>query len=128
MELERISDINMYLFFEKGVRGGIFYIAKRSSKANNEYIKSYVVNEPSKFIMYLDAINLYDWTMSQYLPYSGFKLLSQKEIDKFCLNSTGENSPTGQILEADLEYLDELHELHNDYPLAPEISDNMLSN
>ena len=45
--------------------------------------------------MYLDAINLYDWTMSQYLPYSGFELLSQKEIDKFCLNSTGENSPTG---------------------------------
>ena len=60
--------------------------------------------------------------MSQHLPYSGFNWWNQKEIDKFDLNSIGENCSDGYILEVDLEYLDVLHyELHNDYPLAPEI-------
>ena len=69
--------------------------------------------------------------MSQYLPYSGFKWLNQKEISDFCLNSTSENSSIGYILKVDLEYPSELHKLHNDYPLAREkleISQNMLSN
>ena len=68
--------------------------------------------------------------MSQYLPYNGFKWLNQKEISDFCLNSVSENSSIGYILEADLEYPSELHDLHNDYPLIPEkleISQNMLS-
>ena len=63
--------------------------------------------------------NLYGWTMIQYLPYSGLKWLNQKEISGFCLNSITENSSIGYILEVDLEYPSELHELHNDYPLAP---------
>ena len=75
----------MDLFIEKGMRGGISYIAKRHSKANNKLIQSYDVNKPSKFTMYLDANNLYGWAMSQYLPYGGFKWLNQKEIDKFDL-------------------------------------------
>ena len=68
--------------------------------------------------------------MSQYLPYSGFKWSNQKEIDMFDVNSIGENGSNEYILELDLEYPDELHELDNDYLLAPEklgISDNMLS-
>ena len=67
--------------------------------------------------------------MSQYLPYSGFEWLNQKEISDFCLNSISENSFIGYILEVDLEYPSELYDLHNDYPLAPEkleISQNML--
>ena len=58
--------------------------------------------------------------MNQYLPYGGFKCLNQNEIDKFDVNTIGENISIGQILEVDLEYLDELHEMHNDYPLASE--------
>ena len=84
----------------------------------------------SKFIMYLDANNLYRWAMSQYLPYSGFKWLSEKEINRFCLNSISENSSVGYILEVDIEYPSELHDFHNDYPLAlekSEISQDMLS-
>ena len=80
--------------------------------------------------MYLDANNLHGWAISQYLPYSEVKLLNQKEIDGFCLNSIEKNSSIEYILEVDLTYPDELHELHNDYPLAPEkieISQNMLS-
>ena len=59
--------------------------------------------------------------MSQYLPpYDQFKWLNQKEIDEFDLNSIEENSLNGYILEVDLKYSDELHELHHDYLLAPE--------
>ena len=58
--------------------------------------------------------------MSQYLPYGGFKWLNQNKIYKFCLNSIDGNSLDGYILEVDLEYPDELHELHNDCPSAPE--------
>ena len=58
----------MYLFVEKGMRRGISYITKKYSKANNKYMKSYDVNEPSKFIMYFNANNLCGWTMSQYFP------------------------------------------------------------
>ena len=68
--------------------------------------------------------------MIQYLPYSGFKWLNQKEISDFFFNSVSEISSIGYILEVDLDYPSELHDLHNDYPLAPEtleISQNMLS-
>ena len=80
--------------------------------------------------MYLDANDLYGREMSQYLPYAGFKWLNRKEIDKFDVNSIGGNSSDGYMLEVDLEYPDKLHELYNDYPLAPEELkiNHMLSN
>ena len=90
IELELISNIDMYLFFEKGMRGGISYIAKRFRKANNKYKQPHDNNKPSKCIMYFDANNLYGWEMIRWLPYNGFKWLNQKEIDKLDLNSIGE--------------------------------------
>ena len=132
IQLELISDVvDMYLFVEKGMRGGISYIAKRHSKASNKHMRCYDSSKESKFIMYLDANNLYGWAMSQYLPYSRFKWLNREEINRFDANSIGENSFNGYILEVAVEYPDELHELHNDYPLATEkleISHNILSN
>ena len=135
VELELINDIDMHLFIEKGMRGGISYIAKRHSKANNKYMENYDSSEcnsieESVFIMYLVANNLYGWAVTQYLPYGGFKWLSKKEIDDFDQNLIKENSSVGYILEVDLEYPGELHDLHIDYPLAPkkvEISQDMLS-
>ena len=73
VELELISEINMHLFIEKGMRGGMPYISKRFSKANNKYMRSYDNNKPSKYITYLDANNLYGWRMSQYRPDGKFK-------------------------------------------------------
>ena len=78
IELELISDIYIYLFVEKGMRGGISDIAKKYSKANNKYMKFYDVNEPSKSIMYLDANNLYGWAMNQYVRDGAFEWLSKK--------------------------------------------------
>ena len=117
VKLKEISDIDMYLFIEKGLRGGISYIAKRHAKANNKHMRDYDPKKPSTFITYLDMNNLYGWAMSEYLHYSEFKWL--KNADKFDVMSISEKSEIGYFLEVDLEYPDKLHNLHNDYPLAP---------
>ena len=112
------------------MRGGVSYIAKRHSKTNNKYRECYDSSKESIYITCLDANNLYGWAMIQYLPYSGPKWLNKKKMSDFCLNSISENSSVGYILEVDLEYPSELHDLHNYYPLAPEkleITQNMLS-
>ena len=109
----------MYMFTEKGVRGGVFYIAKKYSKANNKYMKSYDDSKPSKYITYLGANNLYGWAMIQSLPQSEFKWLNQKQIDRFDVNSASKNSLPGYMLGIVLVYPDELHELHNDFPIVP---------
>ena len=118
VKLEKISDIDMYLFIEKGLRGGVSHIAKRNNEANNKYMKNYDPTKPSKYIEYLDKNNLYGWAMNGYLPYCGFKWL--KNADNFDVNSIIEKSPVGYILLVDLEYPDELHKFYNDHPLAPE--------
>ena len=76
IELELISDIDMHLFIEKGMRGSISYIAIKHSKTNNKCMECYDSSKESIYISYLDANNLYSWPMGQYLPYSGFKWLN----------------------------------------------------
>ena len=130
IKLELMTDIDMFQFIEKGMRGGTSYISNRYGEANNKYMKTYNEKAPSKYIMYLDANNLYGWAMSQYLPTGNFKWLSQKQIEKTNLGEYTENSKKGLILEVDLEYPQELHDLHNDYPLGPEkvkVAKDMLS-
>ena len=130
IKLELMTDIDMFQFIEKGMRGGISYIANRYGKANNKYMREYNENEPSKYIMYLDANNLYGWAMSQYLPTGGLKWLTEKQINKINLAKYNEDSNKGLILEVDLKYPKELHDLHNDYPLGAEkvkVVDDMLS-
>ena len=113
VELELLSDINMLLMIEKGIRGGISMISNRYAKANNKYMsESFNEKDPSKYIMYLDANNLYGWGMSKPLPTHGFKWMNVDELETWELHSC--------ILEVDLEYPKNLHDLHNDYPLAPE--------
>ena len=127
IELEKISDIDKYLFIEKGLRGGISYIAKRYAKANNKYLNDYDPKKSSTFTSYFDMNNLYGWVMREYLPCGRFKWL--KNIDKFDIKSISNKSPTGYFLEVDVEYPEELHQLHNDVPLAPEkiaVSSDML--
>ena len=113
-KLEKISDIDKYLSIEKRLTGGNSYIAKRYSKANNEYLNDYDPKKPSTFISYLDMNNLYGWEMSEHLLCGSFKWL--KNIDKFDIMSITEKSPIGYFLEVDLEYPDELHKLHDDFP------------
>ena len=111
VELELLTDPDMLLMIEKGVRGGISMISKRHGKANNKYMgEEYDPSQPSKYITYLEANNLYGWAMSKPRPISNFKWM--KNLNNW------RNRPC--ILEVDLEYPEELHDLHNEYPLAPE--------
>ena len=113
VNLEFLSDIDMLLMVEKGIRGGVSMVSNRYGKANNKYMgDKFNSNEPSKYIQYLDANNLYGWAMSKPLPTHGFKWMKTSELETWDLHSC--------ILEVDLEYPKELHDLHNDYPLAPE--------
>ena len=130
IKLELMTDINMYQFAEKGMCGGISYIANRYGKANNKYMEEYNEEDKSKYIMYLDANNLYGWAMSQYLPTGGFNWLNEEELNNIDLGKYEEKSNEGLILEVDLEYPKELHDLHNDYPVALErmtVNEEMLS-
>ena len=93
IKLEKISNIDQYLFIEKGTRGGVSYIAKRYAKANNKYMNDYDPEKPSTFITCLDKNNLYGWAMSKYLPYGEFRLV--KNVDGLDVMSISEKSDTG---------------------------------
>ena len=88
VRLQKIVDIDIYLFTEEGLKGGISYIAKRYREANNKYIKNYDPKKPSKYISYIDMCNLHGWAMSSYLPYGKFKWL--KNDYHFDVNSISE--------------------------------------
>ena len=88
IKLELMTDIDMFQFIEKGMRGGVSYIANRYGKANSKYMKEYDEKAPSKHIMYHDANNLYGWAMSQYLPTGNFKWMTDKEISKVDLRKS----------------------------------------
>ena len=112
VRLELLHDYEMLMMVEKGIRGGVSMISTRYGKANNPYMKDYDPNQPTKFISYLDANNLYGWAMCKPLPTEDFEWMEKEELNNW------ENQPC--ILEVDLEYPEKLHDLHNDYPLAPE--------
>ena len=125
-----MTDIDMFQFIEKGLRGGISYIANRHGEANNKYMSGYDSSKPRKYIMYLDENDLYGWAMSQCLPTGGFRWMTEKQIQKVYLAACTEERKKGMFLEVDLEYPKESHEMHNDYPLTAEeikVTKEMLS-
>ena len=117
VNLELLNDVDMLLMIEKGIRGEVSTLTKRHAEANNPYMKTYDSNSPNKYITYLDANNLYGWAMSQPLSTHGFEWMCEEELKNWRNNASSSGCC---ILEVDLEYPKELHDLHNDYPLAPE--------
>ena len=112
VRLELLTDYDILMMVEKGIRGGVSMISTRYGKANNPYMKDYDPDQPTKYISYLDANNLYGWAMCKPLPTDCFRFMNKEELKNW------ENQPC--ILEVDFEYPEHLHDLHNDYPLAPE--------
>ena len=129
IELELLTDYDMLLMAEEGVRGGICHSIHQYAKANNKYMKNYNNNEESSYIQYLDAYNLYGWTMSKKLPVNGFKWINNNEladpsakhvINEDFIKNYNENDNKGYILEGDIKYPKRLHELHSDLPFLSE--------
>ena len=82
IELELLTDYNMLLMVEEGIRGGICHSIHRYAKANIKYVRNYNNNEESSYIQYLDANNLYGWAMSKKLPVNGFKWTENVKINE----------------------------------------------
>jgi len=129
-KLDLITDPDIYLTIEGGMRGGIAAISKRHAAANNPDVEGYDPTQPNRYITYLDANSLYATAQSQPLPVGDFRILTEQEMRDFDLDSITADAPTGYILECDLQYPEHLHDHHNDYPMAAEhltVTRDMLS-
>ena len=121
VELELITDYDMLLMIEDGIRGGICHTIQRYAKANNKYMIDYDKNKKSSFIQYLDANNLYGKAMTEKLPVRGFKWMDDiSRMDEDFVRSYDKNNIKGYILEVDVDYPNELQNLHSDLPFLPE--------
>ena len=118
-ELQLLTDYDMLMMFEKGIRGGMTHISKRYAEANNKYMKDFDKTKSSTYIQYLDANSLYAYAMSQKLPTHGFEWIDV-DVPKVEKLLKKKDTKIGYIFEVDLEYPPSLWKEHNDYPLAPE--------
>ena len=130
VRLELLTDIDMYQFCELGIRGGMSCVSKRYCKANNKYVENFNPNEETVYLTYLDFNNLYGYAMSQNLPQCEFDWTTESEYNSIDWKTIDTESNIGYILEVDLEYPSNLHDLHKHFPLCPQkckIYNNRLS-
>ena len=120
IELELLTDYDMLLMVEEGIRGETCHSIHRYAKANNKYMKNYNNTEESSHIQYLEANNLYGWTMSKKLPANGSKWTDNNIINEEFIKNYNENDKKGYIFEVDIKYPKKLHDLHSDLPFLPE--------
>ena len=120
VEVQLLTDPDMYIAMEEAKRGGVCAVSLRHAKANNPRCDGYDESISDTYIHYLDANNLYGWAMVQKLPIRGFKLgdIGKWNMDR--IRAMRDDASHGAFLCVDLEYPPEIHDLHNDFPLCPE--------
>ncbi|KYM95999.1 hypothetical protein ALC62_13348 [Cyphomyrmex costatus] len=117
VRFELLTDIDMVLFIERGIRGGLSQCSHRYARANNVYVPTFDPSKPISYLMYFDVNNLYGWAMMEPLPYGEFHWIDN--VDGFDVMSVPVDSDVGYILEVDLTYPHVLHDSHYDLPFCP---------
>ena len=147
VKLDFLTDINMLLMVEKGIRGGICHTIHRY--ANNKYMKDYdknkeslylkywdvnnlygraMKNNESSYLKYWDVNNLYGWAMSQKLPVNNFEWIEEtSQFNENFIKNYNEESDEGYFPEVDIHYSEKLHELHNDLLFFTKKKENLKS-
>ena len=118
IKLELLTDPDMLLMFEQGIRGGITQTVHKYASANNKYMGDrFDPKFESSYLQYLDANNLYGWAMSQPLPAGGFKWV---DVNPNEISELATRTDKGYVLEVNVSYPKELHDSHNDLPFMCE--------
>ena len=120
VKLDDLTDVDMFMMFEKMKRGGVSVISHKYAKANNKYLPDYDATKDPFYLIQLDCNNLYGKSMSEQLPSGNFKWIESKVDEAFIMSYQSANNKKGYVIKVDLEYPHNLHDAHNDYPLAPE--------
>ena len=127
-----LTDIDMFNFFQKGIRGGLSYVAKRRSIANVPAMSSFKPDKPEKHLLYLDANNLYGASQMAPLPFGGFRWITPEDFNRkleHLLRGAStfeeelklvEESHINFVLEVDAEFPKEIHDKMKDFPFLPE--------
>ena len=118
IELELLTDLNMFKMVESGIRGGISQISHRHAKANNKYMSTYDETKEDSYIIYLDANNLYGYSMLQHMPIGKFEWNNEEWITDKILN-LDDKGETGYLFDVNISYPVELHDKFNQYPPLP---------
>jgi len=128
LELQLITDPNIYLMFENAIRGGVLSVNNGYSKANNKYTSDYDSSQPSSYIISWDVVNLYGYCMTVKLSCVNFRVID--EPDKFDFQMVDLDGKKGFFLQVDLSCPPVLHDANSDLQLAPEhitVTPQMLS-
>ena len=121
VELELLTDYDILLMVEEGIRGGICHAMQRYAKVNNKYMKDYDKKKKSSYIQYLDANNLYGKAMTEKLPVKGFRWMDDISIiDEDFVKDYNKNDNKGFILDVDVDYPNKLQNIHSDLPFLLE--------
>ncbi|CAI2201735.1 7534_t:CDS:1, partial [Funneliformis geosporum] len=118
LELFHKGQEDMHEFVQRWMRGGNSMVPRHLAKANFPGMKGYNKHKANKWLLYLDANNLYGWAMSQYLPTGGFRWLDLNNLPD--IQSIPPTAKRGSAWEVKLKYPDHLHRTHTEYPLCPE--------
>ena len=127
-KIELLTNINMVLMIEKGIRGCLTQVIKKHSIANNKYLPCDDSTKKSVYLQYLDANNLYGWAMYKKLSLNGYKWANVKEFDRDFIKNYDDNSDKGYLLEVDVEYPKELYSSHRDLPFCVRKEVNYMKN
>ncbi|XP_054268212.1 uncharacterized protein LOC128990026 [Macrosteles quadrilineatus] len=122
--LELLTNYDHFLMFESAIRGGLVQCCHRYEKANNPLLENsedYDPNKETKYMLYLDCINLYGSQMKKHLPTGNFEFVN--DVDDLNWSNLPEDSPYGLLLECDVTVPEHLHDLMNDFPILPEQKD-----